>query len=151
MLRTIVPAAIAIVLLQHPAYPVDMKCSGTEPFWDAQLSDKQIIFGLADGRKVIYVAPHYRAAAGASPDFVLHVSAKRGNASLIAFIVNENLMVVFDKNSKSLDQDTAKAYCSDAMSDRGYPFSIHLLVDGTAYTGCCSTTASPTVEDKASH
>ena len=31
------------------------------------------------------------------------------------------------------------------MSDRRYPFSIHLIVDGNTFTGCCSTSTSQPV------
>ena len=65
--------------------------------------------------------------------------------SLIGFVVNENRMMVADKNGKASDPDTYSAYCSDGMSDRGYSFSIHLVVDGNTYTGCCSTAASPPI------
>ena len=122
-----------------------MKCGGTEPFWDAQLSDRQVTFGLSGGRRTIYIAPIYKAAAGAPLDFVMSVRAKRGSSILIGFVVNENRMMVADKNGKASDPDTYSAYCSDGMSDRGYSFSIHLVVDGNTYTGCCSTAASPPI------
>jgi hypothetical protein len=96
-------------------------------------------------RKILYVIL-YRAAAGAPLDFVMSVKAKRGNSTLIGFVVNENRMIVADKNGKApSDADAYSAYCSDGMSDRGYSFSIHLIVDGNAYTGCCSTAALPPV------
>ena len=44
-----------------------------------------------------------------------------------------------------LHREKYLAYCSDGMSDLGYPFSIHLFVDGKAYTGCCSTAKIPPV------
>jgi hypothetical protein len=142
-------AAIVFVILQQPAYSIDrLKCGGTEPFWDAQLSDGQVVFDPSGGgeRRIIYRAPLYRAAAGAPLDFVMSVRAKRGNSTLIGFVVNENRMIVADKNGKApSDADAYSAYCSDGMSDRGYSFSIHLIVDGNAYTGCCSTAALPPV------
>jgi uncharacterized membrane protein len=146
-MRTIFSAVIVLGILQHPAYSIErMKCGGTEPFWDAQLSDSQVIFGISGGRRAIYVAPIYKAAAGAPLDFVMSVRAKRGGSTLIAFVVNESRMMVADKNGKAPSgYDVYSAYCSDGMSDRGYTFSVHLIVDGNAYTGCCSTAAFPPV------
>jgi uncharacterized membrane protein len=149
-MRTTFAAAIALVILQYPAYSIErMECGGTEPFWDAKLSDSQVIFHVSGGRTTIYAAPLYRAARGASIDFVMSVRATRGRSSLIAFVVNEGQMTVADKNGNApSNPDAYRAYCSDGMSDRGYPFSIHLIVDGNTFTGCCSTSTSPPVEPR---
>jgi uncharacterized membrane protein len=146
-MRTLFFAVIALVILQHPTHSFErLKCGGTEPFWDAQLSDSQVTFGLSGGRRTIYIAPIYKAAAGAPQDFAMSVRAKRGSSTLIGFVVNENRMMVADKNGKApSNPDIYSAYCSDGMSDRGYSFSIHLLVEGNTYTGCCSTVAFPPI------
>jgi uncharacterized membrane protein len=143
---TIFVAAFAV--LQSSADAIEkMKCGGTEPFWDAQLADSQVTFGLSGGeRRIIYPAPLYRAAAGVPLDFVMSVKAKKGKSTLTAFVVNETRMILLDKNGKTPAKDAAYgAYCSDNMSDRGYPYSIHLIVDGNVYTGCCSTSLLPPV------
>jgi uncharacterized membrane protein len=64
-MRTIA-AAIALIILQNPAYSIErMECGGTEPFWDAKLSDTQVIFALPSGKRgTIYPAPRYSAARG---------------------------------------------------------------------------------------
>lgn len=146
---TILAVGIVLVLLQHAAYSIEtMECGGTEPFWGAKLSDSQVMFNNPSGkeRRIIYPAPLYRAAAGVPRDFVMSVRAKRGTSTLIGFVVNETRMMVADKRGRlPLDPESYSAYCSDGMSDRGFPFSIHLTVDGIAYTGCCSTAASPPV------
>jgi uncharacterized membrane protein len=146
-MRALLFVVIALVIPQHPAYSIErMKCGGTEPFWDAQLSDSQVTFGLSGVRRTMYIAPIYKAAAGAPLDFVMSVRAKRGSSILIGFVVNENRMMVADKNGKApSDPDTYSAYCSDGMSDRAYSFSIHLVVDGNTFTGCCSTIRSPPI------
>lgn len=143
-MRTIFSAGIALVMVQHAAYAIDrLKCGGTEPFWDAQLSDSQVVFDLSGGeRRIVYPAPLYRAAAGVPLDFVMSVRAKKGKSTLTGFVVDATRMIVADRNGKTpSDPDAYSAYCSDGMSDRVYPFSIHLSVDGKAYTGCCATTA----------
>jgi uncharacterized membrane protein len=146
-MRTTFAAAIALVILQHPAYSIErMECGGTEPFWDAKLSDTQVIFALPSGKRgTIYPAPRYSAARNAP--FVTSVMATRGRSTLIAFAVDERLMIIADKKGGAPPGDLGayKAYCSDGMSDRRYPFSIHLIVDGNTFTGCCSTSTSPPV------
>ena len=96
-MRTTFAAAIALVILQHPAYSIErMECGGTEPFWDAKLSDTQVIFALPSGKRgTIYPAPRYSAARNAP--FVTSVMATRGRSTLIAFVVDERLMIIADK------------------------------------------------------
>ena len=141
-------AGAAIAVLQSSAYAFEtLKCSGTEPFWDAQLAATQVTFDLSGGeRKINYPAPVYRSAAGVPLDFVMSVRAKRGKSVLTAFVVNETRMTLLDTTGKTPAKDTAyMAYCSDNMSERGYPYSIHLMIDGNVYTGCCSTSLLPPV------
>src|SRR5262245_53773624 len=140
---------VGLLTGQYPAYSIErMKCGGTEPFWNAQLSDSQVIFNLSGERRTIYAAPRYRAARGASIGFVMSVRAARGKSTLIGFVVNEGQMTVADKKGNvPSNPDVYRAYCSDGMSDRRYPFSIHLVVNDSVYTGCCSTSTSPPVGD----
>jgi uncharacterized membrane protein len=98
--------AVIFAILQSSAYAIEkMKCVGTEPFWDAELTDKQIIFGLGGDNKIIYPLPHYRPAAGVPLDFVMSVTAKRGKSTLTAFVVNETRMILLDKNGKTPGND----------------------------------------------
>ena len=140
-------AAALVSILQHSAYAIErMECGGTEPFWDAKLSDTRVTFTLPGERHITYSSPRYRAPRGASMEGVMSVRASRGKSSLVGFVVNEERMTIGDKNGKApADEDTYRAYCADGMSERGYPYSIHVIVDGTAYTGCCSTATSPPV------
>jgi uncharacterized membrane protein len=56
-MRTTFVAAIALVILQYPAYSIErMKCGGTEPFWDAQLSDSQVIFNARRAKNNVRLA-----------------------------------------------------------------------------------------------
>jgi len=140
-------AAAFILFLQPAAHAIEtMECGGTEPFWDAKLSDTRVTFTLPGERKITYSSPRYRAPRGASMEGVMSVRASRGKSTLVGFVVNEERMTVADKNGKSPpDEDVYRAYCADGMSERGWPYSIHLIVDGTAYTGCCSTATSPPI------
>jgi hypothetical protein len=79
----------------------------------------------------------------------MSVQAKGKTGQLTGFVINETLMVLADKLGKAPDDRSAfKAYCSDGMSERGFPLSIHLIVDGKPYTGCCASASNPPVEPK---
>jgi hypothetical protein len=79
----------------------------------------------------------------------MSVQAKGKTGQLVGFIVNETLMALADKEGKPPeDRFTFNAYCSDGMSPRGYPFSIHLFVNGKVYTGCCANASNPPVGDR---
>jgi uncharacterized membrane protein len=138
-----------LAILNTPAHAMEkMNCHGTEPFWGATLSDGQVVLELSDDTET-YLEPTYMAAAGASPDYVMSVQTKNRTSSLIGFVVNETSMVVADGNGEAPPKGTEyQAYCSDAMSDRAFPFSIHLMVDEKPYTGCCWTASNPPREPK---
>jgi uncharacterized membrane protein len=120
-------------------------CFGTEPFWDATITDKQISFKLENSTKT-YLGPKYSAPVGTSLEYVLSFEARNESSTVTGFIVHENGMLVLDEQGKRPPNPlTYNAYCSDGMSERGYPYSIHIIVNGKAYTGCCSTASKPAV------
>jgi uncharacterized membrane protein len=137
---------IFVFMLVSPAYAIEkMDCVGTEPFWNATLSDDQVAFEV-DGATRRYPSPKYSPAAGHSPNYVLSVQAKDRTSNLTAFTVNQTIMNVADKNGKPpSDRKEYESYCSDQMSALGFPYSIHLIVDHKIYTGCCWTRSNPRV------
>jgi uncharacterized membrane protein len=136
---------VLVLLLPTAASAFEkFSCFGTEPFWDAALEEMQISIKIESKRT--YSGPKYGPPLGTSPDYVLSVQARSGSSNLTAFVVNETAMSVLTQNGEHPSSGTEyKAYCSDGMSDRGYPYSIHLIVDGKVYTGCCSTLSNPRV------
>jgi uncharacterized membrane protein len=138
-----------VLLIANPALAVEkLECGGTEPFWSGVLTDQQITFELS-GTTRAYPKPTYAPATGTSADYVMSVRAKGKTGHLTGFVVNETLMFLADKHGKAPDDRfTFEAYCSDGMSDRGFPFSIHLIVDGKPYTGCCASASNPPVGQK---
>jgi uncharacterized membrane protein len=143
----IVFVAVALAVMQSHAAAMDrMQCFGTEPFWNLVLTSDRIAFSPAPDRKLVFAAPRYSAARGTSPSFVMNVAAKKAASSLVAFIINETMMEVRNTRGKdSPESDAYRAYCADGMSVHWYSLSIHLLVDGIAYTGCCTTAALPSL------
>jgi uncharacterized membrane protein len=138
--------ALILFLTSNSAFAMEkMQCGGTEPFWDVTLTDQLVIFDLSGDRKA-FIQPVFAPATGASGDYVTSVSAKGKTGQITGFIVNETLMILADERGRlPSDRFTYKAYCSDGMSDRGFPFSIHLMVDGKPYTGCCANASHPPV------
>ena len=114
-----------LVLLPTSATAIEkMDCGGTEPFWSAKLTDRQVTLELFGAIRRSYPTPLYSPAAGAPQNYVMSVRAKSRASNLTAFVVNQTLMVVADKNGKAPSDRTAyQAYCSDGMSDLAFPFS----------------------------
>ena len=134
-------------LIQTSAYAIEkIDCLGTEPFWGASIEDRQLVLDFAGNRKT-YPSPAFKAAEGTSPDYVMTVQARSRGSNVVAFVVNETGMVVADNNGNAPPKHVEyKAYCSDGMSDRAFPYSIFLMVDGKPFVGCCSTSSNPPKE-----
>jgi uncharacterized membrane protein len=129
--------------MHTPAYAIEkMDCGGTEPFWSAIIDDRELVFSY-DLKKKIYPLPTFEAPGGTNPDYITSVQARTINSSIKGFIVNETQTFVGAKDDNSAPTSVEyEAYCSDDMSDRRYPYSVHLFVDGTPYRGCCSSVKS---------
>jgi uncharacterized membrane protein len=134
-----------LLLIPNWAYAMEqMDCFGTEPFWDATLAGKQIAIKFMRGKTTNYSKAKYTPAA--NTDGVVSIQAGSGTSTLTAFVVDATrMMFVLDKNGKEVVATEYTAYCSDGMSPLGHPYSIHLILDGKAYTGCCSTASKPSV------
>jgi uncharacterized membrane protein len=116
-----------LLLVRSSAYAIEkMDCLGTEPFWDATLTDGQVVLEISTKATKRYPTPIYRPAAGTNPDYVMSLQARNRTSNITAFVVKEA--------------------CSDDMSDRVYPFSIYLMVDGKPYRGCCSKASNSPIE-----
>ena len=117
-------APLCILVIMHTsAYAIEkMDCYGTEPFWDATIDNSQLVFSY-DEKKRIYPLPTFEAPGGTNPDYITSVQARTKNGSAIGFIVNET--------------------CSDGMSDKQFPYSIYLFVNGRPFRGCCFSATHP--------
>jgi uncharacterized membrane protein len=80
---------------------------GTEPFWSVTIADGRIVYDDAERRRVSVRAP------AARPSF----NGRR--------YVTRRLVV-----------DITRQRCSDGMSDRIYPDTVRLTVDGRDLSGC---------------
>jgi uncharacterized membrane protein len=145
-MRTMAIIGIALAILPNSAYAIKkiekMECHGTEPFWQAKLAGGRVTFKTQDSSGTSYPTPRYSPAAGKR--YVMSVRAKRGKSNLTAFVVDETQMDVADKKGARTDR-IYLAYCSNQMSEKKYPLSIHLIVNGKSYTGCCRTATHPEV------
>jgi uncharacterized membrane protein len=123
------------------------RCVGTEPFWMLDMDDEGATFSPMDGTQETFNVT-YRAPEGTTTSYVLVADAWTGKSKLTAFVSNGGGFIVADQKGRSPGSDV-RAYCSDGMSDWLYPFSVNMIVDDRALTGCCSSSTHPAIEPKA--
>ena len=93
-----------------PAYPQQQgsyRAIGTEPFWDLEIG-RDMVF-TDRGNNVRVVQPTPRPTNGASGETY---------------------------QTARIEANIVRSSCSDGMSDRTYPDTVHVRVDGRAYHGC---------------
>ena len=98
--------ALASCATMAPTTPA-YRALGTEPFWSLAIDARTMRFSTADGQSVTEPTPR-----------VIH-----GFAGEIY-------------QGKRISVNVVHGKCSDGMSDRVYPDSVQLGVDGTSFTGC---------------
>jgi len=97
-------------------YP--LACGGTEPFWSLELEDGQATYSTPDDETLSMTASDWRDANGRIGVFA--VQLEREGQVGYAGIWRE------------------RDFCSDGMSDIGYPFgTIVILPEGEVLAGCC--------------
>ena len=106
----------------------DLVCTGTEPFWKLEISDRGVV--LQDGNKVSgqskltlkSVKP--RPAEGAPPDAVMVYEAggSEKNARPMTIVV----------------QKREESKCSNGMSDPIYPYDVIVVTQRVVFMGCCA-------------
>lgn len=102
--------------------PRPLICSGTEPFWNAVIDDRQGIRFDIMGEPSLTIAKGQIARANGPPD-------KSG--------------VVWNAPQTSIAGLMTRANCNDGMSDRSFGIAVDFLLSGpvgsgTIYSGCCS-------------
>jgi uncharacterized membrane protein len=97
-------------------YP--LQCSGTEPFWSLSLDEGQAPYSSPDENEQSMSASGWREASGRIGTFAVQLE-RDGNIGY-ASVWRE------------------RDFCSDGMSDIGYPFgTIVILPEGQVLAGCC--------------
>lgn len=109
-----------VPMLDPAGIPVGLFCSGTEPFWSTTFSGAHA---------------HYSDLGGTDLSMQLTgIAVAEGYATTPA-------LISFASPSVTGDAILSSAICSDDMSDRDYPWRIHLLIsdDGgrRLLSGCC--------------
>lgn len=102
-------AACAPVQPPAPTVAEPYRALGTEPFWALTIDGRRIVFTEANAPGVEIAQPTPRPIHGFAGDIYL---------------------------TPRIHVNTVHGRCSDGMSDRVYPDSIQLTVDGRAYRGC---------------
>lgn len=99
--------------------PADLQAIGTEPFWSVKV----------EGDVLVYTTPE-------TMDAPRRLQATRS-------IDAEGLHLAGGNGDAGFRLDVRRATCSDGMSDREYPFSVSLRLDGKTAKGCAFDPASP--------
>lgn len=101
------------------AFPENLQASGTEPFWGIKV----------EGAALTYTTPE-------TMDTPRQLQATRSSDAAGLHFVGEN-------GGTEFRLDVRREACSDGMSEREYPFSVSLLLDGKTAKGCAFDQASP--------
>ncbi len=95
----------------------EMRCFGTEPFWDLMMVQGQWMrLGTPEGKDVKFHAGLLQSASGHPHRFSIRGSGDKG--VLVGVIRRQQ--------------------CSDGMSDRLYGLEIDAVLDDSHFTGCCT-------------
>lgn len=95
----------------------DLKCGGTEPFWNLTIGSKKAVYEAMEGGKVEFDSVVFQDARGIKPDMVRHYTLKNSKTSADAVVLKQK--------------------CDDGMSDVTYPYNITLTIMKTVFSGCC--------------
>lgn len=95
-------------------------CMGNEPFWRVQISEKENLIDFFDPMANKYY--HFNFSKPESKQNVTIYTAESGSNKIKVSITNEK--------------------CSDGMSEREYPYTSEVVLNGTTYNGCA---VSPSV------
>jgi uncharacterized membrane protein len=108
-------------------------CFGTEPFWglkmaadDGRIYEAQFSVMGSESSAVQYKADALITQVSANTPSVFFVGSKDSNFS--AFVERKSNM---------------DPMCNDGMSDRLYPYLIHIKAGANIYSGCCSSNIYP--------
>lgn len=95
-----------------------LRCTGTEPFWSLRVADGEARFETPMGEEETWQAGAMTRAVGLIGRFALRLESHDGLGHLAAW-----------RNYR---------FCSDGMSDIGFPYEgIMVAPDGTVLAGCC--------------
>jgi len=100
-------------------FPATLQAIGTEPFWSVKVEGDVLVYTTPETMD----APRQLQATRSSDAEGLHLAGGNGDAGFRL--------------------DVRREACSDGMSDREYPFSVSLLLDGKTARGCAFDPASP--------
>lgn len=95
----------------------DLKCGGTEPFWNLTIGAKKAVYETMEGSKVEFDSVAFRDAQGIKPDMVRNYALKNSKTSADAVVLKQK--------------------CGDGMSDVTYPYNITLTIMKAVFSGCC--------------
>lgn len=100
-------AAIGACAPLPPPPPPPYHALGTEPFWNLLIDQDDVTFTQPDAKPI-----------------------KQPTPKVIVGIAGEIY------RTQRIDVNIVHAHCSDGMSDRAYPDTVQVTVDGKRFNGC---------------
>ena len=97
-------------------------CSGTEPFWNAEVTGTMVKFHLMAEDSVIFSYSEILKAQGVGPDYIRIFKLENDKVKPAYLIIKQ----------------TEKCKCSDGMSDNEYEYESILIMDKIIYSGCAN-------------
>ena len=105
------------ILVSVPAF-AELKCGGTEPFWNLVIQSKTAVYkNMGEGLEAF-----------------LNLSAQAEEQGLKHGTVRK---FHFTGDGMSADAVVQKQKCSDGMSDITYPYTIAFSIGQKVLSGCC--------------
>lgn len=107
---------LGVVMVAGLAH-ADLKCGGTEPFWNLTIGSHTAAYEDMEGKNVQFGTVTVQDARGIKPGIVRKYDFKNAQSTADAVVLKQS--------------------CSDGMSDVTYPYAITLTIMKTVFSGCC--------------
>ena len=123
-MKTIFALLTLLCLISINAYASgvpQIKCSGTEPFWDISINELGVL-SLGDpsnGDEKIYSKTILKSMERTSSTYAFNIEAR-------------------DELNNLMNLNVQKEVCDDGMSDQIYSFSVSVNIRGKILNGCCN-------------
>ena len=95
-------------------------CGGTEPFWDAWVTDSEVLFTLMGQDSVVFRYSDKLKAEGLQSDYIMIFKLENDKVKPVYLIIKK----------------TEKCKCTDGMSDNEYEYESYFIKDKITYFGC---------------
>jgi hypothetical protein len=111
-----------------------------------EFTDTQIFYNIPGEQTTQIPNPKYSSVASTGMEYLIVASAVSVKINLLGFVQNVNGLNIADiQGNPPIHGAKYSAYCSDGMSNKLYPYTIHIFINNQPYTGCCHSQSHPAV------